>query len=107
MPQGECGPIGDNTSYGRRVFAAAYLLCIGESRDAPALWTFDKYTDRNRLDPILAFLWYPDELKSVSPGPRPAYLLLLRDHPQPSGLFLQPFRLGQRTLCVLRFRYPV
>jgi hypothetical protein len=68
MPQGGCGPIGDNTSYGRRVFAAAYLLCIGESRDGAALWTFEKYTDRDRLDPILAFLWYPDDLEPVSPG---------------------------------------
>jgi hypothetical protein len=67
MPQGECGPIGDNTGYGRRVFAAAYLHCIGESRDGPALWTFNKYTDRRRLNPILAFLWYPDDLEPVSP----------------------------------------
>lgn len=68
MPQGGCGPIGDNTNYGRRVFAAAYLLGIGEMRDSASLWTFEKYTDRGRLDPVLTFLWYPEELESVSPG---------------------------------------
>ena len=68
MPQGGCGPIGDNTNYGRRVFAAAYLLGIGEMADGPALWTFIKSTDRNRLNPLLAFLLYPDDLEPVSPG---------------------------------------
>jgi hypothetical protein len=68
MPQGGCGPIGDNTNYGRRVFAAAYLLGIGEMQDGAALWTFEKYTDRTRLDPILAFLWYPERLEPISPG---------------------------------------
>jgi len=67
MPQGGCGPIGDNTNYGRRVFAAAYLLGIGEMGDSASLWTFNKYTDRRRLDPVLTFLWYPEELAISSP----------------------------------------
>ena len=68
MPQGGCGPIGDNTNYGRRVFAAAYLLGIGEMRDGASLGTFERNTDRERLDPILTFLWYPDELAPSTPG---------------------------------------
>ncbi|HUU26670.1 MAG TPA: hypothetical protein VM123_02570, partial [archaeon] len=68
MPHGGCSPIGDNTEYGRRVFAAPYLLGIGEMADRPGLWTFVNYTDRNRLDPIITFLWYPDDLEPVSPA---------------------------------------
>lgn len=68
MPQGGCGPVGDNTNYGRRVFQAVYLLGIGECEDNAGLWTFERYTDRSRLNPILAFLWYPDNVRAVSPG---------------------------------------
>jgi len=68
MPQGGCGPIGDNTEYGRRVFAAEYLLGIGELADKPGLWTFERSTDRQRLDPVIAFLWYPEGLEPQSPG---------------------------------------
>ncbi len=68
MPQGGCGPVGDNTDYGPRVFSASYLLGIGEMRNGPGLWTFEKYTDRKSLDPVLTFLWYPEGLKPVSPG---------------------------------------
>ncbi|HLA38872.1 MAG TPA: hypothetical protein VJ417_02695, partial [Candidatus Glassbacteria bacterium] len=41
---------------------------LRETRDAAGLWTFEKYTDRPRLDPIQAFLFYPDGLEPVSPG---------------------------------------
>ena len=68
MPQGECGPVGDNTSYSRRVFQSIYLYGIGEMNDGPGLWTFEKYTARDRLNPIYAFLFYPDQVESVSPG---------------------------------------
>lgn len=68
MPQGGCGPIGDNTGYGRRVFEANYLLGLGELKNGPGLWTFLKYTDRERLDPLITFLWYPEDLEPVSPG---------------------------------------
>ncbi len=67
MPQGGCGPVGDNTEYGRRVFSASYLLGMEEMRDGAGLWTFEKYTDRASLDPVLTFLWYPEGLKPVSP----------------------------------------
>lgn len=68
MPQGGCGPVGDNTNYGRRVFQSVYLFGIGELDDQAGLWTFERYTDRARLNPILAFLWYPDDVRPVSPG---------------------------------------
>lgn len=67
MPQGGCGPIGDNTDYGRRVFNAAYLMGIGEMRDSASLWTFETYANRQSLDPVLAFLWYPERLNPVTP----------------------------------------
>jgi len=68
MPQGGCGPIGDNTEYGRRVFQAIYLFGIGQMNDGPGLWTFEKYTDRRRLNPLLAFLFYPEHVQPLSPG---------------------------------------
>ena len=68
MPQGGCGPIGDNTNYGRRVFQAIYLFGIRELRDQAGLWTFEKYTDRRSLNPLVAFIFYPDSLEPVSPG---------------------------------------
>jgi hypothetical protein len=68
MPQGGCGPVGDNTEYGRRVFSASYLLGVGELQDRAALGTFEKYADRNSLDPVLTFLWYPEGLRASSPG---------------------------------------
>lgn len=68
MPQGGCGPVGDNTGYGRRVFQPIYLHGIRELRDAPGLWTFEKYVDLDRIDPLGVFLHYPDGLRPVSPG---------------------------------------
>lgn len=68
MPQGGCGPVGDNTQYGRRVFQAIYLHGIRELGDAAGLWTFEKYADRQRYNNVLAFLLYPDGLEPVSPG---------------------------------------
>jgi len=68
LPQGGCAPVGDNTEYGRRVFVGSYMLGIGEMQDSAALWTFEKYTDRKRLDPLMTFLWWPDSLAAVSPG---------------------------------------
>jgi hypothetical protein len=68
MPQGGCGPVGDNTDYGRRVFSASYLLGVEERQDSAGLWTFEKYADRKSLDPVLTFLWYPEGLTPVSPG---------------------------------------
>jgi len=67
MPQGGCAPIGDNTNYGRRTFAAEYLLCMQRSHDAAGLWTWRTYTDDRRLDSLITFLWYPLELTPVSP----------------------------------------
>ena len=68
QPQGGCGPIGDNTDYGRRVFQSIYLLGIGEMQDRAGLWTFDTFTDRRRLNPVLAFIFYPVDLNPESPG---------------------------------------
>jgi len=68
MPWGGCAPIGDNTSYGRRTFAAEYLLGMGRSGDATGLWTWREYTDQRRLDPLITYLWYPLDLERVSPA---------------------------------------
>ncbi len=67
MPQGGCAPIGDNTSYGRRTFAAEYLLGLGRSRDAAGLWTWRTYADPLYIDPLITYLWYPLDLRPVSP----------------------------------------
>ncbi|MBI5084583.1 MAG: hypothetical protein HZB13_08300 [Acidobacteria bacterium] len=68
MPQGGCGPVGDNTEYGRRVFQPIYLRGIGELQDAAGLWTFLKYADLDRISPLWVFLNYPDGLKAASPA---------------------------------------
>ena len=68
MPQGGCGPVGDNTEYGRRVFQSIYLYGIRELGDRAGLWTFEKYTDRDRIDAVELFLFYPDGLEPASPG---------------------------------------
>lgn len=68
MPQGGCAPIGDNTSYGQRTFAAEYLLGLARTRDAAGLWTWREYTDRRRLDPLITYLWYPLNVKPKPPA---------------------------------------
>jgi hypothetical protein len=68
MPQGGCGPVGDNTEYNRRVFQSIYLHGIREVRDRAGLWTFEQYTDRERIDPIEIVLFYPDDLEPASPA---------------------------------------
>lgn len=68
LPQGGCGPVGDNTSYGRRVFQPIYLFGIRELGDAAGLWTFEKYADLDRINPTELFLCWPDSLKPVSPA---------------------------------------
>ena len=68
MPQEGCAPIGDNTSYGRRTFAAEYLLGLARTRDRAGLWTWLEYTDRRRLDPLMAYVWFPAALKPLSPA---------------------------------------
>lgn len=68
MPQGGCGPVGDNTSYGRRVFQPIYLFGIRELDDAAGLWTYEKYADLDRINPTELFLCWPDSLKPASPS---------------------------------------
>lgn len=68
MPQGGCGPVGDNTNYGRRVFQPIYLFGIKELADAAGLWTWEKYADLDRINPLWVFLYWPDGLDPVSPG---------------------------------------
>jgi hypothetical protein len=68
MPQGGCGPVGDNTSYGRRVFQPIYLFGIRELGDAAGLWTFEKYADLDVINPTELFLCWPDGLKPSSPA---------------------------------------
>lgn len=68
MPQGGCGPVGDNTNYGRRVFQPVYLFGIGAVHDPAGLWTFEKYADLDRINPTGVFLYWPDGLEPVSPG---------------------------------------
>ncbi len=68
MPQGGCGPVGDNTNYGRRVFQPIYLFGIREMQDAAGLWTFEKYADLDRINPTGVFLHWPDGLQPVSPA---------------------------------------
>ncbi len=66
MPQGGCGPVGDNTNYGRRVFQPIYLFGIREIWDAAGLWTFEKYADLDRVNPTGVFLHRPDGLQPAS-----------------------------------------
>ncbi|MFB3825950.1 MAG: hypothetical protein ACE15B_04240 [Bryobacteraceae bacterium] len=68
MPQGGCGPVGDNTGYGRRVFQPIYLHGIRETGDAAGLWTFEKYADLDRINPTGVFLYWPGDLQPASPG---------------------------------------
>lgn len=68
MPQGGCAPIGDNTGYGNRTFAAEYLLGIGRTRDAAGLWTWRNYARTRSVDPVITYLWYPLDLQPVSPA---------------------------------------
>lgn len=68
MPQGGCGPVGDNTEYNRRVFQSVYLHGIREMRDSAGLWTYEKYADRDRTEQVELFLFWPDNLEPVSPG---------------------------------------
>jgi hypothetical protein len=67
MPQEGCAPIGDNTSYGRRTFAAEYLLGIARSKDAVGLWTWRNYVEPRYLDSLITYLWYPLDLHPVGP----------------------------------------
>ncbi|MEO8657390.1 MAG: hypothetical protein ABI693_02925 [Bryobacteraceae bacterium] len=68
MPQGGCGPVGDNTNYGRRVFQPIYLFGIRETRDAAGLWTYQKYVDLDRINALNVFLNWPDGLEPVNPA---------------------------------------
>jgi len=68
LPAGGCASIGDNTSYGRRTFAAEYLLGLARTRDAVGLWTWREYTDRGRLDPVITVIWHPADLPPRSPA---------------------------------------
>ncbi len=67
MPEDGCAPIGDNTGYGRRTFAAEYLLGIGRSKDPVALWTWRNNLDNRYLDPLITYLWYPLGLRPAGP----------------------------------------
>lgn len=73
MPHGGEGPIGDNTNYGRRVFQSIYLFGIDELNDEAGLHTFLKWTDRERLNPIEAFIFYPKDLEPLSAGQQDLY----------------------------------
>jgi hypothetical protein len=73
MPHGGEGPIGDNTTYGRRVFQSIYLFGIGELNDRAGLHTFLEWTDRNRLNPIEAFIFYPADVEPLSAGQQDLY----------------------------------
>ena len=68
IPQGGCAPIGDNTGYGRRVFQSIYLHGIRELGDEAGLWTWVNFTDFDRINPLLIFLFWPDGLEAGSPG---------------------------------------
>lgn len=68
MPQGGCTPIGDNTDYGRRTFAAEYLLGISRTRDAAGLWTWRNNANLRSIDSLVTYLWYPVDLKPVGPA---------------------------------------
>jgi hypothetical protein len=68
MPAGGCAPIGDNTGYNRKTFAAEYLLCLGRTRDAAGLWTWRRYLRPEMLDALVTYLWYPLDLTPVRPS---------------------------------------
>jgi hypothetical protein len=65
-PGGEEGRIGDNTDYGQRVFQPIYLLGIRQMRDKAGLYTFLKWVDPKDINPMLAFIFYPQNLKLAS-----------------------------------------
>ncbi len=67
MPQEGCAPIGDNTGFGRRTFAAEYLLGIARTKDPVALWTWRNSLDSRYLDPLIAYLWYPLAVRPTGP----------------------------------------
>lgn len=68
LPWGECASIGDNTGYGKRTFAAEYLLGLGRTRDAGGFWTWQKYSRAKHMDEIIAYLWYPLDLTPADPA---------------------------------------
>lgn len=68
MPAGGCAPIGDNTSYGARTFAAEYLRGLSISPDPEALWTWRTATRERSLDPLITFLWYPVGARRSDPA---------------------------------------
>ena len=67
MPQGGCAPIGDNTGYGRRTFAAEYLMGLGMTSDREGLWTWRKFAQTRSVDPLITYLWYPLNVAPRSP----------------------------------------
>jgi hypothetical protein len=68
MPMEGCAPIGDNTNYGRRTFAAEYLLGLRLTADRTGLWTWKTFTDTRRLDPLITYLWFPVDLAPQDPA---------------------------------------
>ncbi len=68
LPWNGCAPIGDNTSYGARTFAAEYLLGLSQSKDAEGFFTWRKYASAKRLDALITYLWYPLDLNPVNPA---------------------------------------
>jgi hypothetical protein len=67
MPWNGCAPIGDNTGYGARTFAAEYLLGIGQTGNAEGLFFWKKYTKTRSLDSLITYLWYPLNVKPENP----------------------------------------
>jgi hypothetical protein len=68
MPMQDCAPIGDNTGYGRRTFAAEYLLGMDRTRDREGLYRWRTTTKRRYLDPLITYLWYPLDLEPRGPA---------------------------------------
>ncbi len=108
MPQGGCTPIGDNTSYGRRTFAAEYLLGIGRTHDAAGLWTWRKNVNVRWLDHLVTYLWYPLNVKPESPAdldiPPSRYFEVTRNR---AGLLLQPDKMAGSRRRLLHLRHPL
>lgn len=68
LPQGGCASIGDNTTYGRRTFAAEYLMSAARTDDQAGLWTWYNNLDERYIDPLVTYLWYPLNVQRKSPA---------------------------------------
>lgn len=103
-PGGGEAPIGDNTTYGRRVFQPIYLLGIGCNQDEAGLYTFLKWVDPEEINPVFAFIFYPRHLKPQSAAnqklPTSQYFEIT---PNKAGYFFSRSEWGNKAAAFFAF----